>query len=90
LSKDLEDWTGLPVAPYAGGSYGTYDDELVPIGGLLVRWTERLSTTHLYDGHNLHHLANWRLEGSASIGVMAVEQDGEHFLGLTYSTSFGR
>jgi len=31
LSKDLETWTGLPIAPYFGASFGTFDDELVAI-----------------------------------------------------------
>lgn len=90
FSKDLEAWTGLPIAPYAGASYGTFDDELDPIGGVVVRWADRFSTTHLYDGHNIHHLANYALKDRSSIGIVVAEQDGEHFLGLTFSTSFGK
>lgn len=90
LSKDLEDWSGLPVAPYVGASFGTFEDELDPIGGLVVRWADRFSTTHLYDGENIHHLATWSLEHGRSFGVVAVEQDGEHFFGLTFSAGFGR
>jgi hypothetical protein len=90
LSKDLQGATGLPIAPYAGVSFGTFDDELVPIGGLVVHWADRLSTTHLYDGENVHHLATWSLEPGRSLGVVAAEQDGEYYLGLTFSTSFGK
>lgn len=71
-------------------SYGTFDDELDAIAGLVVRWTERFSTTHLYDGHNIHHLASFALKNQSSIGVIAAEQDGEYFFGMTFSTSFGR
>ena len=32
LSKNLKRQTGLPVAPYAGLAYGTYEDRLRPVG----------------------------------------------------------
>lgn len=90
LSKDLEAWTKLPVAPYAGASFGTYDDELVPIGGIVVRWAERFSTTSLYDGHNIHHIASYARDDGIAFGVVLAEQDGEHFLGLSLSAGFGK
>jgi hypothetical protein len=90
LSKDLEGATGLPIAPYAGASFGTFEDELVPVGGLVIRWADRFSTTHLYDGENIHHLATWALQPGQAIGVVAAEQDGEYYLGLAFSTSFGK
>ena len=90
LSKDFEGWTGLPFAPYAGVSYGTFDDELVPIGGLIVRFGERWTGSALYDGDNVHFLANVTLDSGASIGLIAAGQDGEYYLGASFSTSFGR
>ena len=32
LSKDLEGWTNLPIAPYLGLSYSGYDEEVDVIG----------------------------------------------------------
>lgn len=90
FSKDLEAWTDLPIAPYAGVSFGTFDDELVGIAGLVVRWADRVSTTHLYDGHNIHQLANYTLDGGRSLGLVVAEQDNDYFLGFTFSTSFGK
>lgn len=90
LSKDIEAWTKLPIAPYAGVSYGTYADELVPIGGLVVRWSERVSTTHSYDGHNLHHIASYARDDGTAFGVVVAEQDEHYFLGVTLSVSFGK
>lgn len=55
-----------------------------------MRWAERVSTTHLYDGHNVHHLANYARDDGIAFGVVVAEQDGEHFLGLTLSASFGK
>jgi hypothetical protein len=88
FSKDLEAWTKLPIAPYAGAAYGTFDDAFVPIGGLLVRWAERFSTTHLYDGDNLHHIATWTFESGVSVGALLVEQDGKFYPGLAVSAGF--
>jgi hypothetical protein len=86
LSKDLEQWTGLPIAPYAGAAYGDFDDEWVPIGGLRVRWSERWSSTHLFDGHNLHHIVDREL-GHVTAGVLLVEQDGEYYVGVRVGAS---
>ena len=39
LSKSLRDETGLPIAPYAGVSYGTYEHRWLPLAGLNVGFT---------------------------------------------------
>jgi hypothetical protein len=88
LSKDLEHWTGLPIAPYAGISYGTFDDEAVWIGGLSIRWTERISSTHLWDGHNLHHLLDTTIGDRQTIGLVVVDIDGAVDVGVSYSVGF--
>ena len=54
FSKDLEELTGVPVAPYAGLTYGTYEDELRVIGGFRARLGRGFSTTFIWDGVNLH------------------------------------
>ena len=88
LSKDLEHALGLPVAPYAGASYGEFDDELVGIAGLHVRWTPSVGSTHLWDGHNLHHVLAHAFADGPSVGLVVAEQDGDYSLGVTVSTSF--
>lgn len=88
LSKDVEDWTGLPVAPYAGLSYSGYDEEVDVIGGLSIRWSEDWTSTHMWDGHNLHHLLETTLAGGHTIGLLVVEQEGAYDVGLTYSIGF--
>ncbi len=60
----------------------------MPIGGLLIRWAQRFSTTHLYDGDNLHHVATWTFDSGWSIGAMAVDQDGKYYFGLTAAAGF--
>lgn len=88
FSKDLERWTNLPIAPYAGASYGTFDDELVAIAGLSIRWSDRWSTTNLWDGHNLHHILETSVGDRHSLGLILVDLDGDHELGITYSIRF--
>lgn len=89
FSKDLEGWTGIPIAPYAGISYGTYDDEFAGIGGLVIRWADRFTTTSMYDGYNLHHLANYNFD-TASFGIVVAQQDDDYYAGVTFATSFGK
>jgi len=88
LSKDVEELTGLPVAPYAGVSYGGFEHDFEAIGGLHVRWSPELSTTHLYDGENLHHLLTIDTGGGSTAGFVVAEQDGELYLGATLGLEF--
>src|SRR4029078_5513815 len=85
LSKDLERWTGLPIAPYAGVSYGTFDDEAVVIGGLAINWSERVSSISSWDGHNLHHVLETSIGENQLIGLVLTHFDGEYDLGVTWS-----
>ena len=59
LSKNLKHHTGLPVAPYAGVAYGTFDDRARAIGGLNINFSERWSSTILFDGVRVHPLLNY-------------------------------
>jgi hypothetical protein len=88
LSKDLEKWTGLSIAPYAGVSYGTFDDEAVAIGGLAINWSARISSIHSWDGHNLQNLVETSLGESQLIGLVLTHVDGEYDLGVTWSIGF--
>lgn len=88
LSKDLEAWTGLPIAPYAGVSYGTFDDEAVAIGGLAISWSERISSISSWDGHNLHHVLETSVGESQLLGLVLAHVDGEYNLGVTWSIAF--
>lgn len=88
LSKDLEGWLDLPIAPYAGASYGEFDDEWVAIGGVRIRYGERWSSGHLWDGHNLHHILDHTLGDRWRVGLVVAEQDGDHYAGLRIGVSF--
>jgi hypothetical protein len=88
LSKDLGALTGVAVAPYAGLAYGEFDDELVGIGGLRIRWAKRVSSMHLWDSENLHHMLDLAIADRWRVGVMSVEQDGSYYAGLSVGASF--
>ena len=84
LSKNLQDWTRLPLDAWAGASYGTYDDELRPIAGVNVRWNQRWTTTGLFDGRRGHALMTYSL-GRHEVGLVL---DRGWNPGLTYSLTF--
>jgi hypothetical protein len=84
LSKNLRHATGLPIAPYVGVAYGTFEDRLRVIGGVNINFTERLSSTILFDGVRAHPVANYTW-GRHQLGV--IFERGRH-PGASYSISF--
>ena len=88
VSKDLEHLIGLPVAPYAGLAWGTFEDELEVIGGLGIRWGESWWSTHLWDGENFHNILETTIAERHTVGLILVEIDNEYSVGVTYSVGF--
>ena len=89
LSKDLGPWLDLPLAPYAGLSFDGADHRFREIYGLNVRYTPRVTTTHFYDGVNLHHQISYATDTGHHLGLLLFDLDGEHYLGANYGFSFG-
>ncbi len=84
LSKNLKRETGLPIAPYAGIAYSTYEDRLLGVGGLNVFFTERLSSLVIFDGVRVHPLLNYSRGRHAFSFILAGGRDP----GLSYSVAF--
>lgn len=84
LSKDLEEATGWPIAPYGGVAYGTFEKRWRAIGGLNIRLGKGFSSTILFDGVRVHPLVNYSY-GRHQFGV--VLERGRN-LGGSYSISF--
>jgi hypothetical protein len=59
FSKNLKGETGLPIAPYAGVAYGTYEHRWLPLAGLNVYFTRNFSSLVIYDGVRVHPLLNY-------------------------------
>ena len=84
FSKSLKHQTGLPVAPYVGVAYGTYEDRARVIGGLNITLSNRWSSTILFDGVRVHPLLNYTY-GRHQFG-MILERGRNP--GASYSISF--
>ena len=59
FSKNLKGETGLPIAPYAGVAYGTYEHRWLPLAGLNVYFTRNFSSLVIYDGVRVHPMLNY-------------------------------
>ena len=84
FSKSLKHHTGLPVAPYVGLAYGTFEDRLRPIGGLNISANEQWSSTILFDGVRVHPLVNY----TRGRHVFSFIMERGRNPGLSYSISF--
>jgi hypothetical protein len=84
FSKNLKHATGLPLAPYIGVAYGTFEDRFRIIGGLNINFKEHWSLTTLFDGVRVHPLINYT-RGRHQFGVILERGRNP---GASYSISF--
>jgi hypothetical protein len=84
VSKNLKQATGLPIAPYVGASFGTYDHRLRPIGGLTVFLDRHFSVITTFNGVQVHPLLNFT-HGRHALSLIMVK--GRH-PGMSYSIRF--
>ena len=84
-SKDLEYWTGLPIAPYAGVVYGTYEKRFRPIGGLNIRLPRNFTSLMQFDGVHLHPSLTYSFGDTHSATFLLIR--GRH-PGISYTFSF--
>jgi hypothetical protein len=59
FSKNLKSETRLPIAPYAGVAYSTYEHRWRPLAGLNVYFTKKFSSLVIYDGVRVHPMLNY-------------------------------
>ena len=84
VSKDLEPYLRIPVAPYVGLAYGTFEDELNPIGGLSIRFGHGVSSLLIFDGVHLHSTLNYSWKAHTFSLVLVRSKDP----GFSYSFAF--
>lgn len=84
VSKNLRRETGLPIAPYVGAAFGTFDDRLRPIGGLTITLNRQFSILATYNGVNVHPLLNFTHERHTLSLIMVKGRDP----GMSYSITF--
>lgn len=84
-SKDLENWTGLPIAPYAGVVYGTHEDKLRPIGGLNIRLPNGFTSLFQFDGVKLHPSLTYSFNDTHALTFLLIRNKQP---GISYTFSF--
>jgi hypothetical protein len=84
VSKNLKDATGLPIAPYVGASFGTYDHRFRPVGGLTIFLGKGFSLIATYNGVQVHPLLNFT-HGRHALSLVMVKG---RLPGMSYSVRF--
>jgi hypothetical protein len=84
VSKNLRRETHLPIAPYVGLAYGTYEDRLRAIGGLNIGFTEKFTALVIFDGVHIHPLLNFSYKRHVVSFMLVRGRDP----GVSYSISF--
>ena len=84
FSKNLKRETGLPIAPYGGVVYGTYQGKVRPIGGLNIGFSETVTSLVIFDGVHVHPTLNLSLK-SHTISFLLIRGKDP---GLSYSVAF--
>jgi hypothetical protein len=84
LSKNLKREARLPIAPYAGVAYGTYEDRWRAIGGLNIGFTEQFTSLVIFDGVHVHPMLNFQHGRHIASFILVRGRDP----GVSYSISF--
>ncbi len=84
FSKNLKRETGLPIAPYGGVVYGTYQEKVRPIGGLNIGFSETVTSLVIFDGVHVHPTFNVSLKSHTISFLLIRGRDP----GPSYSVAF--
>lgn len=84
-SKDLQYWTGLPIAPYFGVVFGTYEHRFRAIGGMSIRFRKDLTSLIQFDGVKVHPTLTYVFNDTHSLTFLMIRGTKP---GMTYTLSF--
>ena len=84
FSKNLKRETTLPIAPYGGITYSSYQNRFRPIAGLNIQYPNNFSSTFLFDGVHAHQLYNYNYKRH-QFGFMLVKNK---TVGFSYNILF--
>lgn len=84
VSKSLRRESGLPIAPYVGVVYGTYEHRWLPLAGVNVALPKRFSTALSFNGVDTHGMVNYNFDRHVLSLVMVRLRDP----GVSYSIVF--
>ncbi len=85
VSKDLEYWTGLPIAPYVGVVYGSFERRFRAIGGLSLRLHPQVSSFIQFDGVKVHPSLTYSFNDTHALSFLLIQGKNP---GFTYTFSF--
>ncbi|HZM89819.1 MAG TPA: hypothetical protein VFF31_25075 [Blastocatellia bacterium] len=84
VSKNLQREIKLPVAPYVGVAYSTYEDRFLAIGGLNINFRDNLSSQIIFDGVKVHPSLSYVFRRHVFTFLLAQSKNP----GFSYSVSF--
>jgi hypothetical protein len=84
VAKDLRLRTGVPVAPYIGVAYGTYEEKARVIAGANISLGRGLSSLLIFDGVHFHPTLSYSY-GRYSVSVLFIRSKD---VGVSYSVQF--
>ncbi|HVQ56475.1 MAG TPA: hypothetical protein VMS29_06935, partial [Pyrinomonadaceae bacterium] len=84
-SKDLQHWTGLPIAPYGGIVYSSYDHKFRAIGGLNIRFHPKVTSLIQFDGVKVHPGITYSFNDTHALTFLMIRGKDP---GMTYTFSF--
>ncbi len=87
VSKSLKAQTGLPIAPYVGINYSSYNDRFSFIGGASIPLSKNLSFMAIYDGVATHGSLSYTT-GHYTFSLLAVDLDDAYHFGGGVSVRF--
>jgi hypothetical protein len=84
LGKDLRPQTGVPIAPYLGVAYGTYEEKLRVIAGANISLGRGFSSLLIFDGVHFHPTFSY-FRGPHGLSALFVRGKD---VGVSYSLRF--
>jgi hypothetical protein len=85
VSKDIKKQTGLPIAPYIGVVYGTYDHRTRALAGMNITVTDKFSSLIQFDGVKVHPTFSYTFNKHHSLTFLMIRG---YKPGVSYSFSF--
>ena len=86
VSKDLSRDLGVPVGPYVGIAYGTFEDRARLIGGANISFGRGFSSLLIFDGVHFHPTVSFH-RGRHGASVLLVRSKD---VGVSYNIRFYR
>ena len=84
VSKSLRRELSLPIAPYVGVVYGTYEHRWLPVAGVNVVLSKHFSTGVTFNGVDTHGMVNYNFDRHV-VSLVLVRM---HEPGVSYSIVF--